>query len=301
MLLSIDVGGTAVKFGMITREGVLISRGEADVSFDGYLTPILNTVLHQAERFLAQQKHAIEGIGISATGQVDDRTGVVIGTNGNIPGYEGTPFKAALEEKFKVPVQVLNDANAAVLGEHFMGEAQGVDDVIMVTLGTGVGGGIICGGALLSGSRGIAGELGHFPIYLNGELCSCGQRGCFERYASTSALVKSAVKKNKSFLSGRAVFDAAESGDALALSLLDEWIKNIASGIIGLIHIFNPSLVLIGGGVSAQKKLLIEPLKKKILAGAMPRFSENLEIKAARHRNDAGLYGAARFWLDREE
>ena len=190
MILSIDIGGTAVKMGLVDREGVIHARHEASVCYDNYQTPILTTVIREAKAFLAGESAVIEGIGVSATGQVDDRIGAVIGTNGKIPHYEGSQIKREMETEFRVPVFALNDANAAALGECFAGRAKGVSNVLMITLGTGVGGGIVLGGRIFGGTRGIAGELGHIPLYADGIPCACGSRGCYESYAATTALVR---------------------------------------------------------------------------------------------------------------
>lgn len=299
MILSIDIGGTAVKMGLVDRTGRIHARHEASVCYDGYKTPIMTTVIREARRFLADAE--IEGIGVSATGQVDNRAGVVIGTNGKIPGYEGSQIKDALENHFGVPVCALNDANAAALGEGFVGAAKGKRNAIMLTLGTGVGGGIIIEGKVFGGTRGIAGELGHFTLYQNGEPCPCGKRGCYESYAATTALVRLAEERTgEKNLDGRIIFRRASEGDTEMRSALDVWTDDIAAGITGLVHIFNPEIVLIGGGVSAQEELLIKPLRRKILAGAMPRFAEGLQIERAALGNDAGLIGAAKFFMDQK-
>ena len=152
---------------------------------------------------------------------------------------------------------------------------------------------------MLSGARGIAGELGHFTLYQDGEPCACGKRGCFETYASTTALVRAAQTRFADpSLDGRAVFSRVAAGDAAMQSLLDRWIDDIAAGLSGLTHIFNPEMVLVGGGVSAQEQLLIAPLRRKALSQVMPRFAEDLRIERALLGNDAGLIGAARYLLD---
>lgn len=176
----------------------------------------------------------------------------------------------------------------------------GYTDVVGVTLGTGVGGGIITGGRLLEGAHGYAGELGHFPTHAGGDHCICGLDGCFERYASTSALIRTAVSEDPDLTSGRVLFSAAEAGDRHALDLLDRWIGEIAYGIAGLIHVFDPQLVLIGGGVSAQDRLLIQPLKEKVLSMIMPDFADDLEFRPAALGNDAGLIGAVYYLMSRE-
>lgn len=299
MILSIDIGGTAVKMGLVDHKGAIHARHEASVCYDNYETPILTTVICEAKAFLSREGAQIEGIGVSATGQVDDRAGVVIGTNGKIPHYEGSRIKDEMEKTFAVPVFALNDANAAALGECFTGRAQGMDNVLMITLGTGVGGGIVLGGRIFGGTRGIAGELGHITLYADGIPCACGSRGCYESYAATTALVRLAKESTgESEMNGRIIFGRAAGGDHVMLEIIDRWISDVAAGIVGLVHTFNPQMVLIGGGVSSQEDLLIRPLRERILKTAMPRFAECLQVEAAILGNDAGMIGAAKFCMD---
>ena len=273
--LGIDIGGTAVKLGIVDEAGMVLAKAEESVSFDGYRTPILTTVLKAAQTFLADRNipaESLAGIGVSATGQIDSRKGIV-------------------------PVTVANDANCMTLGEVWVGGAQGYTDVIGVTLGTGVGGGILTGGRLLEGARGLGGELGHYRTHaLDGVDCTCGAKGCWERYAATTALVRAAQEKDPAWKDGRAIFAAAEAGDKTVLALLDAWTDEIAQGLAGMVHIFNPQLILIGGGVSAQQKLLIEPIAEKVKASVMPAFAEGLEIRAAQLHNDAGMVGAVYYF-----
>ena len=183
------------------------------------------------------------------------------------------------------------------LGEVWVGGAQGYTDVIGVTLGTGVGGGILTGGRLLEGARGLGGELGHYRTHaLDGIPCTCGATGCWERYAATTALVRAAQEKNPAWTDGRAIFAAAEAGNPEVLALLDAWTDEIAQGLAGMVHIFNPQLILIGGGVSAQQKLLIAPIAAKVKAAVMPAFAQGLEIRAAQLHNDAGMVGAVYYF-----
>ena len=296
----IDIGGTAVKLGIVDETGKVLCKGEQSVNFDGYQTPVLDTVRKAAKEFLTAQAIPVEnlsGIGVSATGQIDSRKGIVAGTCGNFPNYIGRPIKAALEQDFGLPVTVANDANCMTLGEVWVGGAQGYTDVIGVTLGTGVGGGILTGGRLLEGARGLGGELGHYRTHaLDGVPCTCGATGCWERYAATTALVRAAKEKNPAWTDGRAIFAAAEAGDPEVLALLDAWTDEIAQGLAGMVHIFNPQLILIGGGVSAQQKLLIVPIAAKVKAAVMPAFAQGLEVRAAQLHNDAGMVGAVYYF-----
>lgn len=292
----IDIGGTAVKLGLVDANGKVFARGEESVNFDGYQTPILDTVLRAASEFLTRwhtDPAALAGIGVSATGQVDSLRGEIVGTCGSLPGWTGSPIAAALRERFGRPVTVANDANCMCLGEVWAGGAVGYTDVIGITIGTGIGGGVLTGGRLLDGARGLGGEIGHMRTHaLHGERCTCGACGCWERYASTSALVRRASAIDPLLYDGRAIFAAATAGDARVLELLENWTEEIAQGLAGLVHIFNPQLILVGGGVSAQQKLLIEPLERKVKADVMPAFAQNLTLRAAMLKNDAGLVGA---------
>lgn len=298
--LGIDIGGTAVKLGIVDETGAVLAKTEASVCFDNYQTPILNTVLKTAKAFVAEQNidtASLTGIGVSAAGQIDSRKGIVAGTCGNLPNYIGSPIKEQLEAKFHRPVTVANDANCMCLGEVWVGGAKGYTDVIGVTLGTGVGGGILTGGRLLEGARGLGGEMGHYRTHAqHGLLCTCGAVGCWEQYASTTALVRGAHAIDPNLKDGRAIFAAAEAGNPLVLDLIDRWTDEIAQGLAGMVHIFNPQLILIGGGVSAQEKFLIEPVAAKVRRSIMPAFAEGLEIRAAQLHNDAGMVGAVYYF-----
>ncbi len=298
--LGVDIGGTAVKLGVVDAFGHVGIMDEVSVSFDNYQTPIMDTVSGAIDRFLQKndiEKAQLAGVGVSATGQVDSAKGLVAGTCGNLPGWSGTDIRARLEKQLALPVTVANDANCMCLGEVWAGAAKGYTDVIGVTIGTGVGGGILAGGKLLEGRRGLGGELGHFPIHAkDGVKCTCGNIGCWERYASTSALVRAAKTMDKTLENGRVIFEAAHQGRADVLALLAGWTDEIAAGLIGLTHIFNPQIILIGGGVSLQQELLIEPLRKKVMSGVMPAFAEGLELRAASLGNDAGLVGGVYYF-----
>ncbi len=300
MILGIDIGGTAVKLGLVDETGRVHARSSASVCFDHYQTPVLKTVIREARKFLQETGAEVRGAGISATGQVDDREGIVIGTNGGILGYEGSRLTQETEEALKIPVTALNDANAALLGECFAGRARGLKDVVMVTLGTGVGGGVLTGGRLLRGKRGIAGELGHFTLYADGMRCTCGRQGCLECYASATSLVRRAFQATGKEMNGREIFEAAEKGSGDVQKVLDAWIGDVAAGVTGLVHIFNPEMVLIGGGVSVQEEQLMVPLRRRVQENVMPRFREGLQVERALLGNDAGMVGAVKFWLDEE-
>lgn len=305
--LGIDIGGTAAKLGIVSDDGIIEEQKSVSVNFDGYDTPILTTVLKESEQFLTERgisANQLSGIGVSATGGVDTKRGIIAGSAGHIKNWDGSEITARLSERFHLPVTVLNDANAAALGELWCGAAKGHRDVIVMTVGTGVGGGMISDGKILLGSSGFAGEIGHMPVQCEGEPCSCGNAGCIEHYGSTTALVRTVRKAhedgafpelNGKEINGKEIFTLAAAGNPQVLQILDRWMDYIASSLVGLVHIFNPELILIGGGVSAQQELFIEPLERKVKSRVMKHFANHLSLKAAGLHNDAGMIGAVYF------
>lgn len=302
--LGIDIGGTAAKIGIVTDRGGIKEMDSFSVSFDHYKTPIIETVVKKTDAFLERIgmiPSELSGIGVSATGQINVLEGTVAGSAGHIDNWLGTQVKQILEEHYHLPAAVANDANCAVIGEQWRGAAKDCGNVVMITIGTGVGGGIIVQDQLLLGAVGIAGELGHFTVKKDGLPCTCGNKGCYERYASTTALVRRVTEMlgNSSdvVIDGRYIFKQVSEGNEAIRDILEDWIEDISVGLIGLIHIFNPETVIIGGGVSQQEELFIQPLKEKILNKVMPCFRENLRICAAELGNYAGLLGAVAYFL----
>ena len=309
--LGIDIGGTAVKFGLVNGEGVIVSKiSEYPVKFDNYETPIIETVVKSAKEFMSKNNKAffdINGIGVSATGGINSKLGIVEGSAGHIKNWEGTNIKKRLEAEFGMNTVVLNDANAAALGEMWKGAAKGRENVVVMTIGTGVGGGIIVDSKILLGSKGFAGEIGHIPVNVDGEECSCGNTGCIEHYGSTSALVrniKNAVISgeiigiNEDEIDGRLIFKQVSAGNKVVIKYVDEWINYISAALVGLVHIFNPEMVILGGGVSKQKEFFVDKVRDKVLHSVMDNFAQSLSIEAAELGNNAGIIGAVKFVID---
>ena len=309
--LGIDIGGTAVKFGFVNGEGVMVSEvSEYSVKFDNYETPIIETVVKSAREFMSKNNKKffdINGIGVSATGGINSKLGIVEGSAGHIKNWEGTNIKKRLEAEFGMNTAVLNDANAAALGEMWKGAAKGRENVVVMTIGTGVGGGIIVDSKILLGSKGFAGEIGHIPVNVDGEECSCGNTGCIEHYGSTSALVrniKNAVISgeiigiNEDEIDGRLIFKQVAAGNKVVIKYVDEWINYISAALVGLVHIFNPEMVILGGGVSKQKEFFVDKVRDKVLHSVMDNFAQSLSIEAAELGNNAGIIGAVKFVID---
>ena len=308
--LGIDIGGTAAKFGLVNGEGVMISEVlEYPVKFDDYETPIIETVVKSAKEFMSKNNKTffdINGIGVSATGGINSKLGIVEGSAGHIKNWKGTNIKKRLEAEFGMNTAVLNDANAAALGEMWKGAAKGRENVVVMTIGTGVGGGIIVDSKILLGSKGFAGEIGHIPVNVDGEKCSCENTGCIEHYGSTSALVrnvKNAVISGeitgiKEEVDGRLIFKEVAAGNRAVIKYVDEWINYISAALVGLVHTFNPEMVILGGGVSKQKELFVDKVRDKALHGVMHNFAQDLRVEAAELGNNAGIIGAVKFVID---
>ncbi len=309
--LAVDIGGTAVKIGLVDRQGDFGRISEYNVNFDNYETPILETVLRSCELFLQEcgvELKCLQGIGVGATGYINTVRGTVDGGCGFIRNWEGSQVKERMEAAFHVPTFVLNDANAAALGEVWLGAGNGCRNVVVLTIGTGVGGGIIIDSRLLLGKSGFAGEIGHMVVRHGGHACPCGNEGCLERYASVTALVemvREAMEKDAEGafaigpeeINGRWIFKEVEKGNQRLGQIVDQWIDYIVSGIVSLCYIFNPEMVVIGGGVSAQQSLFIDKVRNKVLGILNPQFGKGPEIRAATLANRSGMAGAAYYCM----
>ena len=235
--IGVDVGGTSIKLGIVDDRGEVLTKKESIYTDEGDGRTAIQAIKDSIRELIEEQDLSgseISGIGVSAAGCINSVDGCVAKNGGNVPGWSGTEVCKELTDEFGYFTTLANDANCAVLGELWAGAAMGYTDVVGVTLGTGVGGGIITGGRLLEGAHGYAGELGHFPTHAGGDHCICGLDGCYERYASTSALIRTAVSEDPDLTSGRVLFSAAEAEEYRPWDLLDRWIGEIAYGIAGL-------------------------------------------------------------------
>lgn len=282
-VLALDVGGTSIKSAMF-HDNFKISSNETPSSGglgkDAILQNINKCIL-EYDKF--------DALGISTTGQVDSQNGIIIGACENVPGYAGTELKKILEEAYHVPVFVENDVNAAALGEAYYGSCTDQSDFLCLTYGTGIGGAIIINRDIYRGSLGISGEIGHILTHPGGELCNCGNRGCYERYASTTALIRRVQEFYPELTDGRSIFKKASENDSRINSIIDEWISEIVYGLVTVTHIFNPSLIVLGGGVMNQTYLLPK-IQDQLHSQVMEKF-RNVTLRPAALGNDAGIYG----------
>ena len=229
-------------------------------------------------------------IGISTAGQVNPETGSIIYANHNIPGYTGTQVKAIMEKTFRVPVYVENDVNAAAIGEAHFGAGRNEHDFVCLTYGTGVGGAIFANGSLYHGSSFSAGELGALivhPEFRHPDIDMYS--GCYEKYASTTALIAKAMEYDPTLTNGKLIFSRFE--EEPIREIVDQWIREIVHGLVSIIHLLNPSCIILGGGIMEQPYIPAQ-IEKQLMPAIMPSF-RNLTIKKAQLGNQAGMLGAS--------
>ena len=300
--LGVDIGGTFIKLGIVDDAGNVSMRREVPINRSGSET-VMETLMRGIDALLAEagfEAADFEGIGVSAAGCIDTTKGCVAENGGNIPDWSFTPVTGPLSERYGIRATIANDGNCVALAEAWIGAAKGVRDVICVVLGTGVGGGIVSGGRLIEGAHGFGGEIGHFPTHAD-LLLKGGDKWSshYETFASTGALVRRAKASGKDWTNGKEIFEAAASGDEDALNILDGWTDEVTAGITGLVHVFDPEVVLIGGGVSAQEEFLIKPVRAKTLKTVTPDMAAGLQVKSAELGNNAGMVGAVKYFIDR--
>ena len=292
--IGIDLGGTNIAAGVVDDGCNIVGRGSVP-------TALPRTAGEIADAIADAARLALDAAGVT----MDDIASVGVGTPGAVNaqgvvendanlGFQNTPLRALVEERLGKPTRVYNDANCAALGEQIAGAGRGARNFIAVTLGTGIGGGIIIDGKLLTGVNGAAGEIGHMVIDHQGIPCKCGRIGCFEQYASATALIRDAREKGLYVAGARDIFELAKSDNLIALEVLDSYYDYLSTGLSNLINIFQPEIICLGGGVAGQGDYLLEPLCRKIEEKRYTKNSEKqTEIKIAELGNDAGIIGAA--------
>lgn len=303
-VLALDIGGTSVKCGVVSEKGELFCREQCEVQGGPLLLAVKNAVKVQLKNAQSMGVRLC-GVAAAVTGQIDTVNGVVAGTNGAIPGWEGVRLREELQlESGLDRVLVENDANCAAYIEAVKGAGAGKRNILTVTLGTGIGGGIVSDRKLFRGARGLAGEIGHICVERNGRPCSCGRRGCWERYASVSALVQDAAlavgDSGTPPKNGKEVFDLEKAGNEKIHRAVEQYFDFLGLGLTDLIHCLNPDRIVLGGGISAEGQVLCDRLMLRLNDMVMPRFLEGLSVCTAEYRNEAGMLGAAELFFDKE-
>ena len=304
----VDVGGTTVKLGLFTVEGELLDKWEIKTYTENEGERILPDVTKAIKEKIAEKNLAADeicGIGVGVPAPVDKNGAIERAAN---VGWKAKEIKKELEELTGYPCVIGNDANVAALGEMWKGAGEGEKDLIMVTLGTGVGGGIIIDGHPVVGAHGAGGEIGHLCVnYEETENCGCGNRGCLEQYASATGIVRIAKKKLVSetrptvlcaeTVTAKDVFDAVKEGDQVAQEIAEEFGSYLGYALANLAVVADPSVFVIGGGVSKAGEILIPYIQKPYRERAF-FANKDVEFKLATLANDAGICGAAKLLLD---
>lgn len=305
----VDVGGTTIKMGFFETSGALLDKWEIKTNKENNGESILSDIAKAVDNKLAQEgisKSEVQGIGIGVPGPV--RSDGVVNVCVNL-GWGVIDVANELGNLTGLPIKVGNDANVAALGEMWQGGAKGCKDVIVVTLGTGVGGGIIVDGKIVAGHDGAGGEIGHITVN-NDEIepCNCGQYGCLEQYTSATGIVRMAKRKLakssaetslRSFkeLTAKDIFDEAKAGDAIAGELVDEVGSILGSALSNMACVVNPEIIVIGGGVSKAGNILIDTIQKHFVETSF-HACRNTKFALASLGNDAGIYGCMQMILD---
>ena len=305
----VDIGGTTIKMGFFETDGKLLDKWEIKTNTENKGENILSDIAKAVDNKLAQEgisKDDVQGIGVGVPGPVNSKG--VVNRCVNL-GWGVLDVAAELSSLTSLEVKAGNDANVAALGEMWKGGAEGSSDVIMVTLGTGVGGGIIVDGKIVAGSNGAGGEIGHVTVNKDEiEACNCGQYGCLEQYASATGIVRMAKRKlaktddattlrNTEDLSAKLIFDEAKAGDAVAMGLVDELGEILGSALSNIACVSNPEVIVIGGGVSKAGDILIDTIKKHFVESCF-HVCRDTRFELASLGNDAGIYGCMKLMLD---
>lgn len=304
-ILGVDIGGTTVKLGLFKLQEQLLEKWEIKTRREHEGEYIIGDIVESLENKLKEKnisKENVLGLGIGVPGPVKDDGTVLKCVN---LGWKVFNIVQEVNKIIKLPVRAGNDANLAALGEMWQGGGRGYKDIVMVTLGTGVGGGIVIDGKIIPGFHGSGGEIGHIKVSINEtEYCGCGNRGCLEQYTSATGIVNLANKILRSekiesmlrefeHLSAKDIFDSANLGDKLALKLVDDYSDNLGIALANISCVIDPEVFVIGGGISKSGNALNERIKKYFKDNAFHAL-RNTKFELAKLGNDAGIYGAAK-------
>jgi putative N-acetylmannosamine-6-phosphate epimerase/predicted NBD/HSP70 family sugar kinase len=286
--VGIDIGGTSIKAGLVDEEGQIHSRVKVPTNATGGINAII-TGLKGCLQGLLRENPEIQAIGVASAGQIHPATGIVTSATPNLPGWQGTNIPRVIEEIVgrKIKVVADNDANAAAYGEYLCGAGRGFNDLVCLTIGTGVGGGIISGGKLIRGAFGAGGELGHMSIDPNGLLCNCGNIGCVEAYISGWAIAK------RFETSPEELFDDADRGDAKALEAMADIGEYLGYALVNVVNMLQPQRVVLGGSIGSRSKLYLRYALQIVNSRALECNRGRLDVVEATLGNNAGIVGAS--------
>ncbi|MGM9973728.1 MAG: ROK family protein [Clostridiaceae bacterium] len=291
-IICFDIGGTFIKSSVINEKGDMLYKDKFPTPKANCRVLIPQSIIHKIKEVSNYFK--VDAAGISSAGLVDSQKGRIIYASDNLPDYTGAEFSSVLREELNIHCCVENDVNSAALGEMWKGGAEGLESFLFISLGTGIGGAIISEGKLLRGVKGGAGEIGHMVIKENGIPCNCGGKGCFERYASTSGLLR-AYKDEAGVqeINGEEFIKLVREGEATANNVYNRYLEDLATGLSNAVHILDPGNVIIGGGISAQGNSFLNDIDRAFRKKIMSSYGEYTKLHLAKLANDAGMYGVA--------
>ena len=285
-ILAIDIGGTMIKYGLVSSDGEILSTDKIETEAEKGLENILNKIDNIFKKY--KENNPI-GVAVSGTGQINGMIGKVIGGNPIIPNWIGANLVKILEEKYNLPAVLENDVNCVALGEKWIGAGKDLINFICLTIGTGIGGGIILNNQLFRGENFVAGEFGHILI----------KKGEFEQFASTTALIRLVKERTGKTLNGKEIFDLEKKEIVEYQKVISEWIENLTDGLSSIVYCFNPANMILGGGVIEQGEPLINRIKNSLFKKIGPQFKEKLNIIQAKLGNNAGMIGASNLLLEK--
>lgn len=294
-VISLDIGGTFIKYGVVDSDGKIIYKNKKQTVEDRNDKMTIIKSAHKAISEIENMFTDTEAICISTSGQLNRVTGIMDNATGDFIDLIGFNLKEYFEGKFHKVVMGENDAKCAAIAERWMGAGRGIDEFIVITIGTGIGGGIFSRGKLFFGC-GDGGEIGHFRMQHNGIPCTCGGTGCYERYASMKALIEQIKVSTGETMHGEEIFVRYKNGEEIVIPVVNQWLSYLVDGMISLIHILNPQRIIIGGGISEDQDI-IKQIEFRLKQNAMKTYVENLEVVPAQTGNDAGMLGAAYLYL----
>lgn len=284
-ILALDIGGTDIKYGIINECFDILEAHKTPTNAHLGGAHIIDTIIDISKNYTN-----IDKIAISTAGQVDSHSGVIVYATETIPNYTGTRLKEAVEKETGILTVVENDVNSAAYGEAHFGAGKGYDSFICLTYGTGIGGAIFLNGDVFKGSGFSAGEMGHIITHAGGKACTCGGNGCYEQYASTSALLRAVNEISPTPLNSFEIFSKMNSDEKIK-SAVDSWIDEIIIGLISIIYTFNPPLIILGGGIM-NEEYIINSINERLPSRLMESF-RNVKIKRATLGNKASMLGAS--------
>lgn len=299
--IGVDLGGTNLRAAAISSDGRVLDRIAGTTDLHLGRDAVVDDIVDSIQKLKAKCDGDLAGVGIGVPGFIDIDRGLIVGSH-NLPEFSGFPVRDVLGDRLGTPVIFENDANAAALGEKWMGAGREVNDLILLTLGTGVGGGIISGGGVLHGFLGMAGEIGHTTVYPDGNLCGCGNRGCLEKHASATAITGLAQMLHLGdSITSEGVYKLACDGNDLARRIFESVGIALGIALASLINTFNFPLYLLGGGVAAAWDLFSPAMFAEARRRSFALRNTKTRIEKATLGKDAGLFGAAYLPMQTEE